>query len=601
MDLNSLNQKILEDFKAGNFKENFKDLIKIYKIKKNSDIANKLGVIFIKLNKIKFAKFFFKNSIEENDKNYKPYYNLANLLKSTDIKLSEEYIDKALYIEKTSEALVLKAHLLINSYKYDEVIKLLEKLKTSESLYLMGVSCLSLGLEEKSKFYFEESLKHNNIYIDFLNLNTFPRVYRNTKDIHYFRKKFFKICNNILSRIEKKKFSEDERINIINSRTNFFLSYHQKNDLELNKNYQSLCKKILNKTSLKTNFDKKKILFVSGFFRKHTVSKLFFNFVNEISNIDELEVHLLHLSNKEDAWTEMYKKLKIQYNKITNTKEIYNFLTNKKFGSIFFLDHAMNNISQSIINYKLAKNYFMFWGHPVTTGSTNVDFFISSQLMDFDNKNHYSEKLILLDSIGFNYKLDEDLINIKISKPKTNSIFIPQSLFKFLPKYDYLIGEILNQNKLSKISLIKDKDPYYTNKFINRLNKIPNIKKNFNRIIFLDGMSQSSYYRELANQKIIVDTIGWSGGNTTMEALYLNKPVITIKGKNLRSNHSYAILKKLELNELIAHSYSEFLSLINKINNDENFYNLIVSKIIENKNLIFNNNVSLYKKVKDLL
>ena len=69
MDLNTLNEKILKDFKAGNFKENFKDLIKIYKTKKNSDIANKLGVIFIKLNKIKFAKFFFKTSIEENDKN----------------------------------------------------------------------------------------------------------------------------------------------------------------------------------------------------------------------------------------------------------------------------------------------------------------------------------------------------------------------------------------------------------------------------------------------------------------------------------------------------------------------------------------------------
>ena len=86
-----------------------------------------------------------------------------------------------------------------------------------------------------------------------------------------------------------------------------------------------------------------------------------------------------------------------------------------------------------------------------------------------------------------------------------------------------------------------------------------------------------------------------------MEALYLNKPVITIKGKNLRSNHSSAILKKLELNELVVNNYSEFLSLIKKINSDGNFYNSIVSKIIKNKNLIFNKNVSLYDKIKSFL
>ena len=114
-------------------------------------------------------------------------------------------------------------------------------------------------------------------------------------------------------------------------------------------------------------------------------------------------------------------------------------------------------------------------------------------------------------------------------------------------------------------------------------------------------MNQVCYYEELSKQKIIVDTIGWSGGNTTMEALYLNKPVITIKGKNLRSNHSTAILKKLELDELVAYNYSEFLSIINRLNSDKNFYNSIISKIIKNKHLIFNKNISLEEKIKDFL
>ena len=51
MNFDELNKKVADDFKKGNYRENFKDLIKIYKGNKTSDIANKLGVVLINLNK----------------------------------------------------------------------------------------------------------------------------------------------------------------------------------------------------------------------------------------------------------------------------------------------------------------------------------------------------------------------------------------------------------------------------------------------------------------------------------------------------------------------------------------------------------------------
>ena len=58
MNLEELNNKIIQDFKKRNYRENFKDLIKIYKLKKDSDIANKIGVVLINLNKINYANTF---------------------------------------------------------------------------------------------------------------------------------------------------------------------------------------------------------------------------------------------------------------------------------------------------------------------------------------------------------------------------------------------------------------------------------------------------------------------------------------------------------------------------------------------------------------
>ncbi len=596
-------KKIELDFKRGNYRDNLKDLIKIFKSEKNSDIANKIGVVLIKLNKKKFAQYFFEISIKENIKNYKPFFNLANLLQKSNPILSEQYIDQALRIENNNEARIIKSRLLINNFKYDQAINYLKNIDSAESNYLIGISHLAIGDDEKGKCYLEKSLKYKNIFIDFLNLNTFPRVYKKSKDIIYFRKKFLKILNHINSSKIIDKLTGLEKINIVQSKTNFNLPYQQKNDLDLNQKYYLLLEKILGKDkNININkFKSNKILFISGFFFKHTVSKLFFNFIEELSKKKDLNISLLHLSNKEDEWTRMYKDLSINFHVDTNLSSIEKFLISEKFGSIFFLDHSMNNISQSIISNKYAKNYFIFWGHPITTGSKNMDYFISSSLMDNNNKSHYSEKLILLDGIGFNYKIDDDLKNINIKKIKNNSFYIPQGLFKFLPKYDFLIGQILRQNKDSSVYFIKDKDPFYTNKFIQRLRKIKNIDQNFNRVNFLDSMSQISYYKELSNHKVILDTIGWSGGNTSMEALYLEKPIITLNGSNLRANHTVAMLKQMDLDILIAKNYKEYISLANKIMKNEEFFKLIVSKIKNNKHLIFDKKISLYAKIKDFL
>ena len=97
--------------------------------------------------------------------------------------------------------------------------------------------------------------------------------------------------------------------------------------------------------------------------------------------------------------------------------------------------------------------------------------------------------------------------------------------------------------------------------------------------------------------KIVMDTVGWSGGNTSIEAIYLDKPIITLEGNTLRGNHTSAILKQINLEILIAKNYSEYLSLAKKINDDENFYNFVVEKIKTNKKFLFRKQISFFNKI----
>ena len=60
MDFDDINKKINDNFIKGKYRECFKDLFKIYKFRKNSDISNKIGVILLKLNKKNTQKNFLK-------------------------------------------------------------------------------------------------------------------------------------------------------------------------------------------------------------------------------------------------------------------------------------------------------------------------------------------------------------------------------------------------------------------------------------------------------------------------------------------------------------------------------------------------------------
>ena len=86
-----------------------------------------------------------------------------------------------------------------------------------------------------------------------------------------------------------------------------------------------------------------------------------------------------------------------------------------------------------------------------------------------------------------------------------------------------------------------------------------------------------------------------------MEALYLNKPIVTLQGKSLRANHTVAMLKQINLDILIANDYKEYIFLASKLIKEEKFFKFVVDKIKNNKHLIFDKQISLYEKIKDLL
>ena len=82
----------------------------------------------------------------------------------------------------------------------------------------------------------------------------------------------------------------------------------------------------------------------------------------------------------------------------------------------------------------------------------------------------------------------------------------------------------------------------------------PQIKETEEYSIFHPRCSKDKFLSLIEQSDIILDSLNWSGGNSSLEAISLNKPIVTCPSEFMRGRHTYSILRKLNvplnLNEL---------------------------------------------------
>src|SRR6185437_8243427 len=74
-------------------------------------------------------------------------------------------------------------------------------------------------------------------------------------------------------------------------------------------------------------------------------------------------------------------------------------ISQQAFDILLYADIGMDLLSYYLAFARLAPVQCTTWGHPVTSGISQIDYFISSQELEpADADSHYSEKLVKLSS-----------------------------------------------------------------------------------------------------------------------------------------------------------------------------------------------------------
>ena len=86
---------------------------------------------------------------------------------------------------------------------------------------------------------------------------------------------------------------------------------------------------------------------------------------------------------------------------------------------------------------------------------------------------------------------------------------------------------------------------------------------------------------------VFLDTFTWSGGNTSLEAIACNLPIVTCPGEFMRSRHADSFLKMLGVTDTIAKDEAEYIDIAVKLGLETPWRNDISQRMSLRHNYLF--------------
>lgn len=335
-------------------------------------------------------------------------------------------------------------------------------------------------------------------------------------------------------------------------------------------------------TSIKTNKEKIKVGFLSADLRGHHSITYFVRDI--LANYDRENFSIVLINNQEtdDAtFKELSKKVdqNINISKLSDIDAI-NSLRNLKIDIVIDLMGVTSEQRVKLLSNRVAPIQILWLGHNNTSGIKNMDYIIADKNVIFESdKQLYSEKIIFLPEIwsahsGFKSKRIEKVF------PFHKNGFITFGSFNNFNKINEDVvktwSKILKNINNSKL-LLKSSNKIQTKYRLLKLFKKYGVEKS---IIFNDHIDIFHEHLKLYDKiDIALDTFPFNGVTTSFEALWMNVPVLVMKGFNFISRCGESINKNLNLNELIAENEEDYVLKASNLAQDKIYLSKISKKI----------------------
>jgi len=384
----------------------------------------------------------------------------------------------------------------------------------------------------------------------------------------------------------------------------FYLTYHGQNNRSINQKISSLYRKVTPGTNfvnskladlkrLRHPGAKIRIAFVSKNFSNHTIGRLTLGLIAKLDR-KRFEVSCYTFPAKADDYRARFQAASDHFKVLPGDGlEAAQALADQQPDLIFYTDIGMDPTTYQMAHCRIAPIQCVTWGHPVTTGISTIDYFLSCDGMDSeDSRSHYSEKLVILRHMFFYYErptlMSHEITKELLGLPKNFRIYLcPQTLFKFHPEFDQMLAGILRNDPSGLILMVKLGQESWRKKLLARFERImPDVAK---RILWLPRMSAFKFQHLFRLGDVALDPYRFGSGNTSLEALSMGTPYITCPDQFMRTRATYTNYKRMGILDTIATTPEDYVQKAVSIAKDQDYRKQLSDMTIEKSEVLFEN------------
>ena len=327
-----------------------------------------------------------------------------------------------------------------------------------------------------------------------------------------------------------------------------------------------------------------RVVFCSTHFYDHTVARLFLPLIESLDR-SEFELHVLHLGPEYDAWTQRAERLPNFHRGERPAPDWMRLILSLQADAVIYLDLGMHPLTVALAALRLAPVQAMLWGHPVTTGLPSLDYVLSPDLMEPANgAAHYSESLVRLPGLGHGLAPpDSEQPELQPNSAGFGETFgkgtdeqinvlCAQSVFKLMPEQDALFARILQRLPTAHLHLIPHQDAGVRDWLAARLQGAMashGVQDGAARVHLHAYRPLPEFHQLAARCQLNIDSIGWSGGMSSLDILGLGVPTIGLQGKTMRERQTAALLNELGVGQCIAADADEYVDKVVTLAQDD--------------------------------
>lgn len=403
-----------------------------------------------------------------------------------------------------------------------------------------------------------------------------------------------------------------DELSLVGASTPFYLAYQDSSNRELLVRHGTLCCELMSRWQRRQvptrphvgacTVRKARVAVISAHIRDHSVYRALVKGWIEQLDRSHFEVGVIHLGSDRDAeTTHAQARADFFIEGARSLGQWVETIQSLDLDVLIFPEIGMNAMTLQLASLRLARLQLAAWGHPETTGLPTIDYYLSAQYFEPPHaQDHYSERLVPLPGVGCYYQpyeecpsaVDLDRLGIDADRP---ILLCPGMPFKYAPQYDNVLAAIARRLQRCQLVFFEAPVPRLTQRLRERVATVfrANDLDPDACLVSVPWQPRAAFFGLMQRADVLLDSVGFSGFNTIMQAFETGLPLVAFEGRFMRGRFGSGLMRAAALPDLVATTTDEYIELAVRLATDAAFRGEVRTRMQVGKERLFRDRAAI--------